>query len=197
MMKETLRNVSRMLRKITYGAMFPLVILTVASGCSPEPESVGNAALEFREKMQTRLNMYSAALAEALANHQRKQVTSVLQRLHTVSTPLEADLPSFLSVLDNHGVTVANWAGAAVDRTRNYGRYHIVSRVIEKKKPLQSALYLQEGNKVYIICSPLLKREKVVGVLIIGISDEQLKLAGISEKEFMSLSFSAGAEGRP
>lgn len=196
-MQETIRNFPGLLRAIVRGVALSLAVLTASSGCSREPAQVGNAALEFREEIQTKLTMYSAALAEALANHDRKRVNSVLQRLYTVSTPLADDLPFFLSVLDNHGVTVATWAGAAVDRTRNYGRYHIVSRVIQKQKPFQSTLYLQGGSKVHIVCSPLLKREKVAGVLIIGISDEQLRRAGISEKEFMSLAFSARAGDRP
>lgn len=197
MTKETIRNVPGLLRATARGVALSLAVLAASAGCSPKPATVGNAAQEFRQEIQTKLTMYSAVLAEALANHDRERINAVLHRLHTVSNPLTDELPFFLSMLDNHGVTVATWAGAAVDRTRNYGRYHIVSRVIQKQRPFQSALYLQGGSKVYIVCSPLLKREKVVGVLIIGISDEQLRQEGISEKEFMSLAFTARTGDRP
>jgi hypothetical protein len=179
------------------GVALPLAMLATVSGCRPDSAPVSSTALEFRSEIQSKLTMYSAALAESMAKNDRRRTRSVLQRIHAVSTPLKNDLDISMYVLDKHGVTVAARAGASAAGAGNYGNYQIVSKVIQKRKPLQSALYLQGGEKVYIICTPLLNGEKVVGVLILGIGADQLKRSGISEKEFMSLTFSARPGDRP
>lgn len=188
-----------LLRGLVRGTALPvaILILVAASGCRPETSAVGDTSLAFRKRMQTHLTLYSIALSDPVAKHDRDKVKSVLQRIYTVSTPPGSEPYISLAVLDQHGVTVATISGAETGGARNYGKYQIVSRVLHKRKPMQSALYLQGGKKMYITCAPLLKGDKVVGVLIMGIDAEHLRRSGISEREFMSFSFSApnGANG--
>jgi len=196
MSNENTSNIATFAGLLRYALVFPLIFLAIAAGCRAEKSSVGDNALAFRNEMQSKLNIYSIGLAEPVAKKNRKKIKAVLEKIHSVSTPHESAGDFSLSVLDNHGVTVATKAGSETSGTQNYGNYDIVARVIQKRKPFQSTLYLQGGRKICIICSPLIKDEKVVGVLIIGIDSAQMKLLGISEKEFMSLDFTARDGGR-
>jgi hypothetical protein len=196
MNKENIRDQITLTSFLIRAVAVPLLFLAIASGCRPDKPAVGDAALAFRTEMQGKLNMYSIALTESMAQNNRKKVNSILHKIYAVSTPRVSDRNLSLAVLDKHGVTVATKAGTENTGAQNYGNYQIVSRVLHKHKPFQSSLYLQGGRKVYIICSPLLKGDKVVGVLIIGIDSDQLMKSGISEKEFLSLTFNARAGGR-
>lgn len=167
------------------------IFLAVAAGCTGDKPAAGNGAVAFRNEMQQKLTVYSIGLAEPTAKKNRVKIKAALEKIHSVSTPRGIDANISLAVLDNHGVTVATSARSKLSGTQNYGKYHIVSTVLQKRKPFQSALYLQGGRKLYIICSPLIKGEKVFGILLIGIEPETIKQAGVSEKEFMSLDFNA------
>jgi len=182
---------------LRYALAIPFIFLALAAGCRDDKPAVGDNTLAFRSEMQSKLNIYTIGLVDPMAKNNRKKIKAVLEKIHSVSTPHESDGGFSLSVLDNHGVTVASKAGSETAGTQNYGNYHVVARVIQKRKPFQSTLYLQGGRKIYIICSPLIKGEKVVGVLIIGIDPAQMTRLGISENEFMSLKFTARNGGRP
>jgi hypothetical protein len=96
-----------------------------------------------------------------------------------------------IAVLDKHGVTLASLMRTSLSGTQNYGNYHVVEKVLHKRKILQSSLYLQDGKRMYIVCAPILRSGRVVGALIIGFDSEQLKESGISEADFMSMDFAS------
>ena len=49
---------------------------------------------------------------------------------------------------------------------------------------------IQDGSELYIICAPILRQDKVIGLMGIAISAEEAKSRwGLTEKEFMALNF--------
>jgi hypothetical protein len=166
-----------------------LFLLTISPGCNPDKPALGKAALSLQEGLQAKLNLYSAGLAEPMSKGDTKRVKSALERLFS-GTAGPANSPRFsVAVLDNHGSAVARTEKSELSDVHNYGNYQIVSRVIQKRKSSQSILYLHGSEKVFIVCSPLLHRGKLAGILIISIDNDQLHQAGIKDAEFMALTF--------
>lgn len=166
-----------------------LAVLVLAGGCLPAEQQPGAAALSLKMRLLANLDLFSPALSDTIRTHNRSALHSTLDRFYRHLNVPKEDQHFFLALLDNHGVTIASRARTAVNGTQNYGNYRIVSTVLQKKRILQSSLYLQGGGKVYIICVPLLNNGNLTGVVIIGIDSGYLSTSGISEREFMALDF--------
>jgi len=51
-------------------------------------------------------------------------------------------------------------------------------------------LYLQNGSHLFVICSPLQKNGRIVGVPVVGLTTEDImKSYGITEREFLRIDF--------
>lgn len=160
-------------------------------GCRADKPALGKAALSLRDGLQEKLDLYSAAVAEPLSQGDRKRVKSALEKLFSDDTGVAAIPAISVAVLDNHGASVATTAQTELSAVQNFGNYHVVARALHKRETLQSVLYLQGGNKVFIVCAPLLYRNKLAGIMIIGIDDDHLYQAGISDEEFFSFSLAS------
>jgi hypothetical protein len=180
---------SRIRRFLSFHTVI-LFLLALSPACHSDKTPLGKAALSLQHGLQARLNLYSAGIAEPLSQGDTLRVRAALKNLLPEAGG-PANITSFsVAVLDNHGASVATTTRTELSATQNYGNYQVVSRVAQKRKTIQSILYLQGGKKVFIVCAPLLHRGKLAGILIFGINDDQLHQAGITDTEFMSLTFS-------
>lgn len=75
------------LRFLVCGVALPLAMLATVSGCRPDSAPVSSTALEFRSEIQSKLTMYSAALAESMAKNDRRRTRSVLAGLMPYPPP--------------------------------------------------------------------------------------------------------------
>jgi hypothetical protein len=166
-----------------------LFLVALTPGCHADKPALGKAALSLRDGLQAKLDLYSAALTEPMSKGDRKRVKAAVERLFSEAADPDTIPKYSVAVLDRHGTTVTTTARAELSAIQNYGNYQAVSRVMQKLKTIQSSLYLQGGEKIFIVCAPLLHREKLAGILIIGIDDDLLHQAGITDAEFMSLTF--------
>jgi len=189
MSKQRPRNCAVISRLLRFAAVVSCALVAAACGCHGDGRTAEPAAAALQHEVQTRIDAFSAVLADSMAKKSPNEVESFLKRVCPASNPEGKLNILFLAVLDTHGVMVATKAEKGLSGAHNLGNYHVVSDAIRKRRPLQSALYLQGDRKVYIVASPLLRKEEVEGVLIIGIDSEELTESGITEKEFMSLVF--------
>ena len=169
-----------------------LLLLVGMAGCSPDKPVPGKAALSLGEGLQDTLNLFSAGLAEPLSAHDGKRVKASLEALYAQAATTAA-LPFSIAVLNAHGATVATAARTELSATRNFGHYHAVAQAAQKKRVTLSSLYLQDGDTMFIVCAPLFHRHRLAGILIIGIDDDLLHQAGVSDAEFLSLSLAPPA----
>jgi hypothetical protein len=187
----------KFLQKITCLHLCALLVpaLLTLSGCETKTESSRTAGNSLRNEITTVTTPLIENLIEPLAKRDRKGTRAVLRR--AVSEIKEH--PNFKSfsfaVLENHGITVAGRSEAETSGIQNYGNYKIVSRVLESKTTQQSTLYLQNGDKLFIICIPLKKESRLVGVLIVGMGSDKLRKSGVSEEEFQAIDFSPETGG--
>lgn len=171
------------------------VFLAFIVGCRSEKPPPSPAAVSLKTRIQANLDLFSPELSKNLHKKNRQGVKGGLDRFYTELNGHENGSYFFLALLDSHGVTITSRSKSAVNGVPNYGNYQVVAKVIQKKKVLQSSLYLQGGRQVYIICAPLLNSGITTGVLIIGIDSDYMRQAGISEREFMSQDYNTRDNG--
>jgi hypothetical protein len=170
-------------------------ILAFASGCRPSASSPSPAALSLKTRVQANLDLFIPELSESLHNKNHKKTKTILDIFYSEFNGPGGGSPFSLALLDGHGVTITSRTQNSLSGSQNYGNYHVVSNVLQKKRAYTSSLYLQGGGKVYIICVPLLRGEKLMGVIIIGIDSEFMRKTGITESQFMSLDFNRQSNG--
>lgn len=178
-------------RLAAFHGPFLLMVLMMffSSACHSEKPAFGKAAIDLRDELQTMIDVYSAALAQPMSKGDKEQVDAALEKLHAPGEKKPVIDNYSITVLDKHGAMVAATAQRGLPPLRNYGNYQAVSLVAHKHKPVTSSLYLQGGEKVLIVCSPILHRNRLAGILIIGIDADQLHQTGVSDNEFISFTF--------
>jgi hypothetical protein len=66
----------------------------------------------------------------------------------------------------------------------------VVRQAISGKRRTSARLYLQNGLALWLVCSPLHHRGKVVGALLVGLSDQWgQEKRGVSPEEFLKIDF--------
>jgi hypothetical protein len=179
-----------LMHHIVISIVFSLIFISLSIGCKSDKHATSKTVLAFKEETQSRLDKYTQPLARSLVINDRNDINSKLKSLYSEPVTSVNANNLFVAVLDNHGVTVASQSPGENAGAQNYGHYHIVTRVLQKQKVLQSSLYLQGDRKVFIICAPLQYRKKLAGALVMGIDAEKMLQAGIPEKNFMYIDFS-------
>ncbi len=190
---KTARRISSLIYIITLLAF----IFAFVSGCRPSKPSPGPAALSLKARVQTNLALYLPELSESIDKKKRKQVKATLDSFYAQLNGPGVSSPFSLALLDSHGVTITSRSQKSLSGNQNYGHYQVVSNVLQKNRTFTSSLYLQGGDKVYIICVPLLGSEKLTGVLVIGIDSKFMRKSGITEAQFLSLDFNSHVNGTP
>lgn len=174
-----------------------LCILAIGSGCQPDSAPPNPEALAFRNQIQSNLDPIIPELSVNFQRKKRRQVKAILDKLYADLNESDDKSPFFLALLDSHGVTITSRTKTLLSGSQNYGNYHVIATVLQKRKTFTSSLYLQGGAKVYIICVPLMNKTKLAGVIILGIDSEYLRQTGITEAQFMSLDFNSHTDGTP
>jgi hypothetical protein len=172
-------------------------ILAYTSGCRSDKTSPGPAALTLKTRIQSNLEPIRPELAESLYRKKNTYVKSMLDTLYADLNASDDEAHFFLALLDSHGVTITSRTKTVLSGSQNYGNYRVVANVLQKRKTFTSSLYLQGGAKVYIIGVPLIHKEKLAGVIILGIDSDFLHQSGITGQQFMSLDFNNQTNGTP
>ena len=72
----------------------------------------------------------------------------------------------------------------------DFYNYEVVQQALRTRKVTQQRLFLQNGSRLYVICIPLLKNDRIIGLLALALSASDAKNRwGLTEKEFLSLDF--------
>lgn len=192
--ESTPRTAHRIIPLI-YAIILLAFILALASGCRPSAPSPSPEALSLKTRIQANLALFIPELSESLHNKKHKKTKTILDIFYSEFNGPGGSSPFSLALLDGHGVTITSRTQNSLSGSQNYGNYHVVSNVLQKKRAYTSSLYLQGGGKVYIVGVPLLNGEKLTGVIIIGIDSEFMRQTGITESQFMSLDFNNQSNG--
>jgi hypothetical protein len=145
-------------------------------------------AASFKRDVKGILNKLCTTLVEPVFKGDVPGIETVLSELEPQLAKLCPRCPFQVGVLNQHGQILA--VHPPTERTNNFSSYDLVIKVISSKQIQQQKFFLQNGPELYIICAPILRQDKVIGLIGIAISAEEAKSKwGLTEKEFMALNF--------
>jgi hypothetical protein len=73
---------------------------------------------------------------------------------------------------------------------KDYSNYELVKKAINSKKIQQQRFFLPDRSELYLVCAPLIRDDKLIGLVAIAISSEEAsKRWGLTEKEFLAIDF--------
>jgi hypothetical protein len=170
-----------------------LVIVIAAilfCGCRAKPAPLSPAAAVFMQQMKTCLSNLSSSLMEPVAKRDVTAINVALQKVESPAVKLCRLCPFKIGVLDQSGEGLATYPPQASSTIKNYSGYDLVTKAINSKKIQQQRFYLEDGTELYIICAPLVRGGKVIGLIAVAVNaEEAAKRWGIVEKDFLALNF--------
>ena len=145
-------------------------------------------AASFKQDVKSILDKLCTALVEPVFKGDVPGIETALSEIEPHVVKLCRRCPFQVGVLNQHGEILA--VHPPTERSNNFSSYDLVIKTISSKQIQQQKFFLQDGPELYIICAPILRQDKVIGLTGIAISAEEAKSRwGLTEKEFMALNF--------
>ena len=92
--------------------------------------------------------------------------------------------------LNPSGETLAAYPVKGDGKAKDYSNYDLVNKAISSKKIQQQRFFLPDGSELYLVCAPLIREDKLIGLVAIAISSvDAEKRWDLTEKEFLALDF--------
>ena len=154
--------------------------------CQPPPL---NPADGFKEEVKSILDKLCTTLVEPVSKSDVPGIETVLSEYEPQLAKLCPRCPFQVGVLNRHAEILAVHPPRS---TNNFASYDLVIKVISSKMSNSGSRgsFSRMVPNSYIICAPILRQDKVIGLMGIAISAEEAKSRwGLTEKEFMALNF--------
>lgn len=169
-----------------------VVAATLLLGCQAKPAPLSPAAASFKHEIKNCLNNLSTALIEPVAKKDVAAINAALEKVESPAVKLCRLCPFQIGVLNPSGEALALYPPRSGNGTKNYSNYDLVTKAIRSKKIQQQRFFLQNGSELYIICAPLVREDKVIGLIAIAINSKDAENKwDFKEKEFLSLDFNS------
>jgi hypothetical protein len=147
-------------------------------------------AASFKHEIKTCLANISDSLMEPVAKRDVAGIRAALEKVESPAVKLCRLCPFELGVTDPSGETLAIYPVKGDGKGKDYSKYDLVVKAIKSKKIQQQRFFLQDGSDLYLICAPLVREDKLIGLVAIAISSEDAaKRWGLKEKEFLAIDF--------
>jgi len=166
-----------------------LVCLAVfLGGCGGKEPPLSKEAQTLKKELLGEIDKLTAALVEPVGKQDWETVKPILQTSYEEMEKRGKIVPAKVVAMDQNGIIQANYPHRDISDFDfyNYGPAKIV---YIKKMKAQAMLYFGK-TKIYILMSPLLKRDQVIGAVAMSFLEEELQNKWkVSEKEFLSIDF--------
>jgi hypothetical protein len=180
-------------RDFNYRTYFWVAVVGAAllfGGCQAKKPPLSPAAAAFKKEVRQCINEYSQAVMEPLASNNVAAISAGLEKVEPQALKLCRMCPFRVAVLNHAGEALAVHPPMLERKSSNFSNYELVIKTINSKKIQQQRFFLQNGSKLYIICVPLIRQEKVIGLLAIAIDAAEAEQRwGLTDKEFLALDF--------
>jgi hypothetical protein len=157
-------------------------------GCQAQEPPLSPGAATFKKEVKDCITGLAAPLVEPVYRKDVAAITATLEEVEPKTIKLCRMCPFRIAVMNQLGETLA--VHPPKEKAGNFSSYELVIKAINSKQIQQQRFFLQDGSQLYIICTPLIRQDKVVGLLAIAINSEEAeKRWGLTGKEFLALNF--------
>jgi hypothetical protein len=165
-------------------------VVILLFGCQAKESPLAPAATTFKFEIKNCLGNLSAVLMEPVANKDVAAIAAALDKVESPAVKLCRLCPFQVAVLNQSGETLAVHPPQSSNNGKNYSSYDLVTKALASKKIQHQRLFLQNGSALYLICAPLVRGDKVIGLIAIAVNSEDAeKKWGFTEKDFLALDF--------
>jgi len=183
------RHQEKMLGFARLWLLLPLLFFGLIWGCQTKEPPLSPAAKAFKKELQDCLGRLVQPLVEPVLKRDTAAINETLKKTEPDAIKLCRMCPFRIGVLDASGDTLAVYPPKKNMRLDFYN-YEVVQQALRTRKVTQQRLFLQNGSRLYVICIPLLKNDRIIGLLALALSASDAKNRwGLTEKEFLSLDF--------
>jgi hypothetical protein len=175
------------------GRLWPVLLASAVIllfGCQAREAPLSPGAATFKQELKSCITNLSAALMEPVVKGDLAGIKVALEKAESPAVKLCRLCPFEMGVLNQSAETLAAYPDKGDGKGKNYSNYELVKKAISSKKIQQQRLFLPDGSELYLVCAPLIREDKLIGLVAIAISSEEAsKRWGVTEKEFLALDF--------
>ena len=175
------------------GRLWPVLLLSAVIllfGCQAREAPLSPGAATFKQEIKSCLTNLSATLMEPVAKQDLAGIRAALEKAESPAVKLCRLCPFEIGVTDASGETLAAYPVKGDGKGKNYSQYDLVIKTINSKKIQQQRFFLPDGSELYLVCAPLIRQDKLIGLVAIAISSADAeKRWNLTEKDFLALNF--------
>jgi hypothetical protein len=174
---------------ITTGLCCSLVLaLLFLSSCGSGQPALSKNASTFKKDALNTIKLLTPEFAALLAQNKESAVKPALAKMVSDAAREGAPFKFRIMVLDRMGIKLAGGLSETNDGM-NFSSYDAARTVLQQGKMASDVFYLGT-TKAYVIGAPLENEGTVVGALVLGVFEQELKDKWhITEKEFREIEF--------
>jgi hypothetical protein len=187
-----MKTLDRKIRVLGIGWMIitSMFLSLGTGGCGKKEPPLSQKALSLKKEIKERMEKYAPVFLEPLARKDKAAVQEALGKLSVEFTRDGQPLTWGAAVLDKDGIALGALASGGPQAGLDYSNMKPVAEVLKTGKMAQGKFYRQDGFNAYYVVGPLLRKQQLVGLFVLGLSAKELiENKGISEKEFMTIDF--------
>jgi hypothetical protein len=156
--------------------------------CTPGQPALSEAARAFKKEALETIKLLAPEFTGLIAQNNRQALDPALDKKVSAADRAGTPLKFKVTILDRMGIKVAGGYRDVHDGT-NFSGYTAAQTVLQQGKMASGVLY-SGGVKIYIIGAPLVHEGTVVGALVLGVLEPELKDQWhVTEKEFREMDF--------
>ena len=177
------------------GRLWPVLLASAVIllfGCQAREAPLSPGAATFKKEIKSCITNLSATLIEPVAKRDLAGIKAALEKVESRAVKLCRLCPFEIGVTDASGETLVAYPVKGDGKGKNYSQYDLVIKTLNSKKIQQQRFFLPDGSELYLICSPLIPQDKLIGLVAIAVSSvEAVKRWGLTEKEFLAIDFNS------
>lgn len=172
-------------------AVILIFFLLGGVSCSKKEASLKQGTLEFRKEVKEIFRRLAPLVLDPVLKGDEKAAEAALEKFVSKNLQKSRARPNGLGIVIKDGTVMVRWSrSGSYTSAENYSEYKAVRETLKNGRTTQQRLFLQSGEKVYMICSPILKEKNIEGVVGLGFHASEMKEQfGLSEEEFLALDF--------
>ena len=168
-----------------------LAALALGSGCQEKKPPMSPKAAAFAKEVQAVIDRVARPLIEPVSRDDKEGTQKALKKAFSVCAEACEGLFYNVLILDQEGVLSAVYPPAEV-KSLQFANYKAVQKAFTEKKPNQAILYLPNGTPLEIVFVPLIRQDKVEGILALGFEGNLVRdKRGLGTEEFLNLDLRA------
>jgi hypothetical protein len=165
-----------------------LLVLALC-GCQAKEPPLRPGAAAFKKEVRACIEKLQTSLIEPLSRRDIQAINETLKKVEPEAIKLCRMCPFRIGVMNHEGFTLTVYPPKA-NAIGNFSNYEVVIQTLDSRRTCQQRFFLQDHSQVYIICAPILREDKVLGLVALAVSaDEAKQRWDMTAEEFLAIDF--------